>query len=79
MLKAIAQGTRTTAEAKASAVVDELRGQRTGRATEIVDAYVAEILPVSESQRAVAAYIVDLWGAGEDFRQRLGELVAAEA
>ena len=43
MLKAIhAQKTRTTAEAKASAVVDELRRQRMGRAADLVDAHVAE-------------------------------------
>ena len=45
MLKAIhAQETRATAEAKASAVVDELRRQRMGRAAELVDAHVAETL-----------------------------------
>ena len=45
MLKAIhAQETRATAEAKASAVVDELR--RAGRAAELVDAHVAETLTI---------------------------------
>jgi transposase-like protein len=45
MLKAIhAQETRGTAEAKASAVVDELRRQRMGRAADLVDAHVAETL-----------------------------------
>ena len=45
MLKAIhAQETRATAEAKASAVVDELRRQRMGRAADLVDAHVAETL-----------------------------------
>ena len=45
MLKAIhAQETRATAEAKASAVVDELRRQRMGHAAELVDAHVAETL-----------------------------------
>jgi transposase-like protein len=45
MLKAIhAQETRATAETKASAVVDELRRQRMGRAAELVDAHVAETL-----------------------------------
>jgi putative transposase len=45
MLKAIhAQETRATGEAKASAVVDELRRQRMGRAGELVDAHVAETL-----------------------------------
>jgi putative transposase len=45
MLKAIhAQETRATAEAKASAVADELRRQRMGRAADLVDAHVAETL-----------------------------------
>ena len=45
MLKAIhAQETRETAEAKASAVVDELRRQRMGRAADLVDAHVSETL-----------------------------------
>ena len=45
MLKAIhAQETRATAEAKASAVVDELRRQRMGRAADLVDAHIAETL-----------------------------------
>jgi len=45
MLKAIhAQETRGTAEAKASAVVDELRRQRMRRAADLVDAHVAETL-----------------------------------
>ena len=45
MLKAIhAQETRATAEAKASAVVDELRRQRMGRAADLVDAHVRETL-----------------------------------
>jgi putative transposase len=45
MLKAIhAQETRATAEAKASAVVDELRRQRMARAADLVDAHVAETL-----------------------------------
>ena len=45
MLKAIhAQETRATAEAKASAVVDELRRQRMGRAADLVDAHVSETL-----------------------------------
>lgn len=29
-------------------------------------------VPAAETQRAVAAYVVDLWDAGEDCRQRLG-------
>ena len=32
----------------------------------------APAVPDSDSQRAVAAYVVDLWDAGEDCRQRLG-------
>jgi putative transposase len=45
MLKAIhAQETRATAEAKASAVVDELRRQRMGRAADLVDAHAHETL-----------------------------------
>ena len=45
MLKAIhAQETRETAEAKASAVVDELRRQRMGRAADLVDTHVRETL-----------------------------------
>jgi putative transposase len=45
MLKAIhAQETRGTAEAKASAVVDELRRQRMGRAADLVDSHVSETL-----------------------------------
>jgi putative transposase len=45
MLKAIhAQETKATAEAKASAVVDELRRQRMGRAADLVDAHVGETL-----------------------------------
>ena len=45
MLKAIhAQETRVTAEAKASAVVDEPRRQRMGRAADLVDAHATETL-----------------------------------
>jgi putative transposase len=45
MLKAIhAQKARATSEAKASAVVDELRRQRMGRAADLVDAHVDETL-----------------------------------
>jgi putative transposase len=45
MLKAIhAQETRATAAAKASAVVDELRRQRMGRAADLVDAHAHETL-----------------------------------
>ena len=29
-------------------------------------------VPEAETQRPVAAYLVDLWDAGEDCRQRLG-------
>lgn len=32
----------------------------------------APVVPDSDSQRAVATYVVDLWDAGEDCRQRLG-------
>lgn len=32
----------------------------------------APAVPEVETQRAVATYIVDLWDAGEDCRQRLG-------
>ncbi len=45
MLKAIhAQETRATAEAKAAAVVGELRRQRMGRAAELIEAHVGETL-----------------------------------
>lgn len=29
-------------------------------------------VPTADSQRAVAEYVVELWDAGEDCRQRLG-------
>jgi Transposase, Mutator family len=45
MLKAIhAQENRAAAEAKAAAVVDDLRRRRMGRAAELVDAHVRETL-----------------------------------
>lgn len=34
----------------------------------------APAVPVAETQRQVAAYVVDLWAAGEDCRVKLGKV-----
>lgn len=34
----------------------------------------APAVPVAETQRQVAAYVVDLWEAGEDCRVKLGKV-----